>query len=159
MSKDKALTGAAGEHYIAFQLSARGYAVGLTARGTSGADLLVTNLETGKSITVQVKTMLSDAFVESRKHGPYWKWRVGVFRTRPLATFYYLFVDLKGNLSKSPDVYVVQSLELEAKPPELKEPLLEQYPEENPRDAWCVIYDRDKDRFLNRWDAIRDALG
>lgn len=148
------MTGAAGEHYIAFQLSARGYAVGQTAPGTSGADLLVTNLETGKSITVQVKTM-SDAFKEDRKWGPYWKWRVGVSRTPPQATFYYLFVDLKGDPSKSPDVFVVQSQELEAKPPGLVEPLLDQYP----RDAWCVIYDRDKERFLNRWDVLDASLG
>lgn len=157
MSKDKALTGAAGEHYIAFQLSARGYAVGLTAQGTSGADLLVTNMATGKSMILQVKTMW-DAFVRSKKWGLYWKWRVGVSRARPQPTLYYLFVDLKGDPSKSPDVFVVQSQELERKPPELVEPLLEQYPGKNPRDAWCVIYDGDKERFLNRWDAIRGAL-
>ena len=145
MSKDKALTGAAGEHYIAFQLSARGYAVGLTAQGTRSADLLVTNLETGKSITVQVKTVLN-AFVRSRKWGPYRKWRVGVSRARPQATFYYLFVDLKNDPSKSPDVFVVPSLGLE--------PLLEEYP----NDAWCIICDKDKEAYLNRWDAIWDAL-
>ena len=31
--KDKALVGAAGVHYVAFQLSARGYPVGVTAPG------------------------------------------------------------------------------------------------------------------------------
>lgn len=33
MSRDTALTGAAGEHYVAFRLAASGYAVGITTRG------------------------------------------------------------------------------------------------------------------------------
>lgn len=152
MNKDKALTGAAGEHYVAFQLSARGYAVGLTAQGTRSADLLVTNLETGKSITIQVKTMLN-AFVQSRKWGPYWKWRVGIHRAHPQAMFYYLLVDLKDDPSKPPDVFAVPSMDL-------KPPLLEEYPESTPtpKDAWCVIYDEDKGKYLNRWDVIECAL-
>ena len=33
MVKDRALTGAAGEYYVAFRLVAEGFAVGLTPRG------------------------------------------------------------------------------------------------------------------------------
>ena len=153
MSMGKALTGAAGEHYVAFRLSAMGYAVGFTAPGTKGADLLVTNLETGESITVQVKTMW-DAFVPSRKWGPFWKWRVGVSRPRPQKTHLYLFVDLKGDVSKSPDVFVVPSLDLEAPPPDPNKPLLDEYP----GDVWCNIYETGKGVYFDRWDVLQKAL-
>ena len=80
ITKDKASTGAAGAYYVAFRLAAMGYAVGLTTYGTRSIDLLVANLDTGKSITTQTKTMLKDAFVQSRRYGTYWKWRVGKAR-------------------------------------------------------------------------------
>ena len=75
-TQEKALTGAAGAYYVAFQLSTRGYAVGLTTYGTRAIDMLVANPETGKSITIQSKTM-SNAFVCSKKwNSSWWKWRV-----------------------------------------------------------------------------------
>jgi len=70
MTKDKALTGATGAYYVGFRLSALGYAVGLTTHGTRAIDMFVANPETGKSITIQTKTMFN-AFVRSRKWGPY----------------------------------------------------------------------------------------
>ena len=146
---DKALTGAAGEHYIAFRLSALGYAIGLTTRGTRAVDLLATNLQTGKSITVQIKTMI-DAFVENRKSGSYWHWRVSSPQTQPRETFYYMFVDLKGDPSKPPDVFIVPSLKLK--------PLLVEYPNY----TGCAIYETDKKAkkaYLNRWDIVEAALG
>jgi len=57
MGRDRALTGAAGEHYMAFWLAAMGYAVGLTTRGTRIVDMVVANLDNGKSITIDTKTM------------------------------------------------------------------------------------------------------
>ena len=79
VARDRALTGAAGEYYIAFRLVAEGYAVGLTPRGMRSIDLVVANPDTGKSITIQTKTMLN-AFV-MRKDGSYWwNWRFGILR-------------------------------------------------------------------------------
>ncbi len=57
MNKDRALTGAAGEHYVAFRLTAMGYAVGLTTRGTRTVDMVVANPDTGKSVSIDTKTM------------------------------------------------------------------------------------------------------
>ena len=139
MAKDKALTGAAGEHYIAFRLAAMGYAVGLTPRGTTSIDLIVANPTTGKSITIQTKTMMK-AFVPmpSGNYSPYWKWRVGKSRRPPHKSFFYAFLDLKGDPSQTPDVFIVPSGELR--------PLLEAYPEgvdpesHEARDIWCDIY-------------------
>jgi len=151
MGKNKALTGAAGEYYVAFQLSARGYAVGFTPRGTKSADLLVNNLETGKSATIQVKTM-ANAFVPSKKWGPYWKWRVGVSRGQASKTFLYAFVDLKGNPSGPPDVFIVPSSELPS--------LLENWKDSSGRvvDPWCNIEDKDAKSYRNRWVIVDNVL-
>ena len=148
MTKDKALTGAAGEYYVAFRLAAEGYAVGLTPRGTTSIDLIVANPETGKTITIQTKTM-RDALVPSKTHGPYWKWRTGKPQ-EPQKTFFYAFINLKNDPSQAPDVFIVPSRKLAP-------PLLEIYPEiGEPRDFWCVIYEKDRQEYS--WDVIKAAL-
>ena len=148
MAKQKALTGAAGEYYLAYRLAAEGYAVGLTPRGTMSVDLIVANPDTGKSITIQTKTG-SDAFVPSKKYGPYWKWRTGKPQ-KPQETLFYAFIDLKDDPSQAPDVFIVSSSDLTP-------PLLEVYPESGePRDFWCVIYERDREKYS--WDVIKAAL-
>ena len=146
-TKDKALTGAAGEYYVAFRLAAEGYAVGLTPRGTTSIDLIVARTDTGKSITIQTKTA-SNAFVQSRKWGPYWKWPLGRSQQPSHETFFYAFIDLKNDPSQTPDIFIVPS-------DGLAPPLLEEYRNGN----WCVI-DKEKDapNYQDRWDVIRDAL-
>jgi hypothetical protein len=144
---DKALTGAAGEHYIAFRLCEMGYTIGLTARGMRAVDLLATNPETGKSITVQTKTAIDAC--ENLKSGDYWHWPISSSRAQPRKIFFYMFVDLKGGgQSEQPDVFIVPSLKL-------KSPLLREYHNY----AGCAMYDRDKKKYLNRWDIIEVALG
>lgn len=152
MIKDKVLTGAAGEYYIGFRLTAQGYAVGLTTRGTRAIDMVVASPDTKKSITIQTKTML-DALVQSRKWGAYLKWRLGTTSLRPAhETFFYAFVSLRGDPSTTPHVFIVPSVQLAP-------PLVELYPEKGPtKDTWCVIYEKDKDKYLNRWDFISAAL-
>ena len=46
------LTGTAGEHYVAYQLTKRGYVVGLTRDGTQSVDLLVSNQKGDKTISL-----------------------------------------------------------------------------------------------------------
>lgn len=150
MGQDKALIGAAGEHYVAFQLSVRGYAVGLTAQGTKSADLLVANLETGKSATIQVKTM-TNAFVPAKKREPYWKWRVRVSGVLTSKTFLYAFVDLKDNILESPDVFIVPSSQA-AK-------LVGEWPDRGKgSDSWLNIVEKKAEKYRNRWDVIEKVL-
>lgn len=144
MTKDKALTGATGAYYVAYRLSALGYAIGLTTHGTRAIDLIVANPDTGKSIAIQTKTMLS-AFVQSKKHGPYWKWPVGKSR-EPHKTFFYAFVDLKDDPVQTPDVFIVPSAKLS--------PLLEEYPNM----TFCVIYEKVRQKYYDQWDIIKAAL-
>ncbi|MBI4198178.1 MAG: hypothetical protein HY533_03615 [Chloroflexi bacterium] len=160
MTADKALVGATGVHYVAFHLSKRGYAVGLTAPGIKDVDLLVTNTDTGKSIAIQVKTM-TQAHVNSRRWGSYWKWRIGkdVALAVPKSGLFWAFVDLKGGSSFvpeaiSPDVFIVPSADL-------KPPLVESFPEPSkgpPTDFWCDIYEKDLLTYKERWDRIANAL-
>ena len=118
--------------------------------------MFVANTNTGKSITIQTKTMLN-ALVRSKKGETYWKWRVA--KSPPMAheSYFYAFVDLRDDPSQTPDVFIVPSGELVS-------PLLEAYPEgvdpESPeaKDVWCVIYEKDAPKYQNRWDIIEDAL-
>jgi hypothetical protein len=47
---------AAGEHFVAYQLSSRGYIAALTREGTNAVDILVSNLNATRTVVVQVKT-------------------------------------------------------------------------------------------------------
>jgi hypothetical protein len=143
-SRDKALTGDAGAHYVAFRLAAKGCAVGLTTHGTRAIDLVVANPNTGKSVTVQTKTM-RDALGRSRVES-WHKWRAGKSPRPVHEAFFYAFVDLRGGHPETPDVYIVPSIRLQ--------PLINQYPGDN----WCVIEEKDQGEYLDRWDVIRDAL-
>jgi hypothetical protein len=153
MAKDKVITGAAGAYYVAFQLSAQGYAVGLTTYGTKAIDLFVAKPDTLKSITVQTKTMFKDA---SQPWG--WKWQVGINVIHRLVStsYFYAFVDLKGDLSQIPDVFIVPSRRLRN--------LLNPFPVgvdlDSPKvtSVWCNIQKDDAPKYKNRWDVIEDAL-
>jgi hypothetical protein len=152
-TRDKALIGAAGSYYVAYRLAAERCAVGITAYGTRAIDLVVANPDTGKSVTIQTKTMM-DAFVQSKKYPPYWKWQVGKFTEH--ATLFYAFVNLKGDLDQIPDVFIVPSMELR--------PLLWAFPGgadlESPeaKAIWCNIEEEDAPKYLNRWGIIKAAL-
>ena len=149
MIKDRALTGAAGEYYVAFRLVTEGFAVGLTPRGMRSIDLVVANPNSGKSITIQTKTM-RNAFVASRA---YWNWRFGIRRPQTHDTFFYAFVDLKNDPAETPDVFIVPSACLT--------PLLNEWKgKESGRvtDVWCVIEEKDAPKYRNAWDVIKDAL-
>ena len=144
MTRDKALTGAAGEYYVAFRLLAEGYAVGLTPRGTTSIDLIVTNPKTKETITIQTKTG-RNAFIQNSKYGNYWKWRVGKPR-EPHESFFYAFVDLKGDLKQTPDVFIVPSKQLASL-------LSDEYPD------WCnKINVNNESKYKNQWDIIEAEL-
>lgn len=157
MTRDKVTTGAAGAYYVAFQLSAQGYAVGLTTYGTKAIDLFVANPDTLKSVTIQTKTRFNA--LRTWKDGEYiWYWQVGIKVIHSLvsASYFYAFVDLKGNLSQIPDVFIVPSRKLRN--------LLNPFPVgvdlDSPKvtSVWCNIQKDDAPKYKNHWDVIEDAL-
>lgn len=56
MKLSKQLSGVAGEYYVAAELSRRGYLAAITLRNSEGVDILVSNLEGNKLVSIQVKT-------------------------------------------------------------------------------------------------------
>jgi hypothetical protein len=153
----KALTGLAGVHYVAFQLSSRLHAVGLTGPGVKGVDLLATNAESGSSITIQVKTA-TNAHVNVQTPTDHWKWHVGkiLAEGHRHRHFFVAFVDLRGgapdayDVPWTPDVFILPSVQLDR--------YLRGFPEKKPRDFWLVILPKDAHKYKNRWDYIEDAL-
>jgi hypothetical protein len=144
MTKDKALTGAAGAYYVGFRLSAMGYAVGLTTHGTRAIDMFVANPDTGKSITIQTKTA-TNAFKKPKKDSPYWYWRVSKSLPPAHESPFYAFVDLKGGPPNTPDVFIVPSNDLRH--------LMKGYHE-----GWCGIEEEDAPKYRDAWDTIKAAL-
>ena len=50
------LVGVSGEYFVAAELSRRGYVASISLRNTRGLDILATNQDATRSITIQVKT-------------------------------------------------------------------------------------------------------
>jgi len=160
IASDKALTGSAGVLYVAFQLSSRGHAVGLTASGVKGVDLLAGNAETARSISIQVKTMRV-AHVDIGKPHERWKWRISKQLAEGPAhrDFLVAFVDLhlpEGAPSSDehwhPDVFIVPSSQLHK--------FVQVFgPAKAPTDFWFVVPVRDAYKYRNRWDYIEKILG
>ncbi len=115
------------------------------------------NGETGKSISIQVKTM-TDAHVDMGKPAERWKWHVGkqlAEGARHKALFV-LFVNLRGgppvadDSSWDPEVFILPSTRLDN--------YVWGYPEKSPRDFWFVIPVKDAYKYRNKWDLIENAL-
>lgn len=108
-----ALTAAAGEHFVAYKLSAMGYPVAMTRGGSPTIDLMVGDVTGEKAISIQVKTSNWARRDYKRKtENNHWEWDVG---KKALSlrgdSIFYAFVDLKWNSENPPlpDVYVVPS--------------------------------------------------
>ena len=56
MSTTSLLAGIAGEYFVAAELSRRGFIASITLRNTRGIDIVVTNKDATKTVTIQCKT-------------------------------------------------------------------------------------------------------
>lgn len=102
MNKNKKklnIVGVAGEYFVAAELSQRGVVATLTLKNTPYIDILATNLETGKSANVQVKTMSVE-----NKAG----WHLNPRDGEPsgIANHFYVLVDLQGS-GKLPNYIII----------------------------------------------------
>lgn len=96
------LTGAAGEHYLMFRLLGLGYIAGLAPAGAPNADIIVTNVETKRSVAIQVKTRLQ----KGSDSGWHMKEKHEELKEDNL---FYCFLDLPDEVSIPPTVYVLPS--------------------------------------------------
>ena len=142
-----ALIGAAGEHYVAYQLSLRGFCVGLSRGGSPFVDIMIAN-PTGEGVAIQVKTS-SGARREFKRSTENNRWEFDVgpkARTLGGEKLFYAFVDLKWEVS-TPDVFIVPSLEIRGIFANTS----------YPRNIYWLM-DGDKDRWFQRWDYITNIL-
>jgi hypothetical protein len=100
--KDKletTLVGVAGEYLVAGELSFRGYIASITLRNSRGIDIIASNSEGTKSISVQVKTNSNGAkaWMLNKKAEEYYS-----------NNHYYIFVAL-GELNERPSFHIVPS--------------------------------------------------
>jgi hypothetical protein len=93
------LAGVAGEYFVAAELSRRGWIASISLRNTRGIDILVTNQEASRSVTIQCKT--------SQKKDKIW-----ILNENSENFFsdnhYYIFVSL-GESSERPRYHIVPS--------------------------------------------------
>jgi len=109
-----ALTGAAGEHFVAYKLSAMGYPVALTRGGSPTVDLMVGDLQGRSAVSIQVKTSnWAWRGYKLKTEKNHWEWDVGkkALKLRGNSIFY-AFVDLKWDDDDLPlpDVFIVPSV-------------------------------------------------
>lgn len=100
----KGIVGVAGEFFVAAELSQRGIVATMTLKNTPSIDILATNLSTGQTANIQVKTM---------SIGNNAGWRLGKKDevVSGIANHYYVFVDLKGS-GMLPEYIIVPQDEL-----------------------------------------------
>ena len=96
---ESTLVGVAGEYFVAAELSVRGYLASVTLRNSRGIDIIASNSDASRSVSIQVKT--------SKKGTPRW------ILTKKADSFfadnhYYVFVVLHA-VGQHPDFYVVPS--------------------------------------------------
>jgi hypothetical protein len=91
------MTGAAGEYYVAAELSRRGWLATVTIKNSPGTDVLAQRLETALTVAIQTKTA-----------SPGSMFRLSEKDERPARTphEWYVLVRLKGELER-PDFFVV----------------------------------------------------
>jgi len=146
------LTGAAGEHFVAYRLSSMGHAVALTRGGSPTVDLMVCDDAGCSAVSIQVKT--SRWAWRSRKRDPaksHWEWDVGprVLLVPPSQSRFYAFVDLcceADGVTTRPTVFLVPSQDVHA------------FVQSEWSRKMFWIFAEDKDKYCEAWHRITDRL-
>jgi hypothetical protein len=146
-----ALTAAAGEHYVAYLLSAFGYLAAMTRGGSPTVDLLVGDIKGNAAVSLQVKTSNWARREYKRKpENNHWEWDVGR-KALDLKgdLIFYAFVDLKWDPKNPslPDVFIVPS-----------QVVADQMKPEDTRFMFWLM-ESEKDQYHRCWDILRKRLG
>lgn len=88
-SLSTALSGVAGEYFVAAELSRQGYVASLTLRNTRGIDILASNADATRSVGIQVKT--------SQNRGAEWMLTKKVEAAELAENLFFVFVSLNGD--------------------------------------------------------------
>lgn len=105
MKISKQLSGIAGEYFVAAEISRRGYLAAITLRNSDGIDILVSNLNGDKSISIQVKsTQNKRKWVLTQK-----------VENENSDKKYYVFVNIPSDKDLSPEYFIIKSTVLASK--------------------------------------------
>lgn len=96
---ESTLVGVSGEYFVAAELSLRGYLASVTLRNSRGIDIIVSNSDASRSVSVQVKTC--------KKGAPRWVLSKKA-ETYSATNHFYVFVLLHSE-GQRPDYYIVPS--------------------------------------------------
>ena len=146
MSATSLLAGVAGEYFVAAELSRRGFIASITLRNTRGMDIVATNKDAKRTVTIQCKTSRKDAK----------QWLLGEKGEDFHAdNHFYVFVDLHGDLER-PSYHIVPSSTV-AKTIKMEHRawLKGTTPSGKPRKDSAMRKFRDpEDHYLERWDLL-----
>jgi len=102
MKISKQLCGVAGEYYVAAELSRRGYLAAITLRNSEGVDILVSNPEGNKLLSIQAKT------TQNKR-----KWILNQkVENEKSENKYFVFVNIPENINSQPEYFIVSSRNL-----------------------------------------------
>lgn len=149
MTTDKlsfALTGIAGEYFVAAELSQHGFMASITLRNTDSIDIHASRLADNKLFVIQVKTKQ----IKGKK------WPLSSKAEKIFSkNHFYVFVTLKG-LGERPDYFIVPS-EIVAKQAReshqrwLKTPGKKGQPH---KDSSMRKFENKNDEYLEKWELI-----
>ena len=105
-----ATTAAAGEHYVAYRLSAMGLLAALTRGGSPAVDIIVGDPSGKAAVSLQVKTSMGAWRPKKRQpEKSHWEWTVSKNASLLRGdSFFNAFVDLKWHQG-TPDVFIIPS--------------------------------------------------
>ena len=148
MARSTALTGAAGEHFVAFRLAQLGFPAALTRGGSPSVDVLVGDSDGNAAISIQVKT--SSGARREFKRDPSknrWEFDVGAKALRLRgSSIFYVFVDLRYDAAAMPDAFIVPSDNVASS--------------QNPQDSRFMFWisEDQAPEYRERWDRITARL-
>jgi len=143
---DKSLIGIAGAHFVAGELSRKGYISTLTSRNTEGIDILASNKDGSKTIAIQVKTTAG----KSNPRDWILSEKIEKMSSKNLV---YVFVNLKSQI---PEFFIVPSKDV-AKYAKTDYDIWIKSPNKKggKHHHTTIRMFRDRDgKYLNRWDLL-----
>lgn len=150
MKKDRippVLTGVAGEYFVAAELSLRGYIASISLRNTRGIDILATNQDGSRSITIQCKT----------SQGSRRKWLLNEkAESFESAKHFYVFVSLENPMDR-PRFHIVPSRVVAERTRKGYEQWLATPGRKGQKHQDTAVrqFADLKDEFLEKWDLLR----
>ncbi len=154
MSNSKIIA-AAGEHYVTYALSCFGYIAALVREGSPTIDLLASNIDGSRTISIQVKTTENAMRTRGRGNNkaPYeLQFPLGHKAVEnAVPSLIFCFVDLHGlNPESPPDVYVIPA-----------KVLIEHYKEKDIRQhSYFRLHWRieEMEQYKNNWEPVNQSL-